>query len=49
MAGCPAAWEQGHDRDVCLEQNKVPVLGTFARVFFVLREKDSGELTIASQ
>lgn len=30
MAGCPAAWEQGHPGDVCLEQNKVPLSSSSA-------------------
>lgn len=47
MAGL-ALWERGHHGDVCLEQNKVPLSGSFARVLFVLREGGSGKLTTAS-
>lgn len=48
VAGCSALWEWGHDWDVGLEQDQVPLRGAFARVLFELREMDSGELTMAS-
>lgn len=42
----PAVWEQHHGQDECLEQNEVPLSGSFSRDS--LRERDGGELTVAS-
>lgn len=46
MAGCPALWEQEHDWDVCLEQNKVALSGSSAWVSFVWGRGAVGNLRL---